>query len=80
MEFAVHTDDWGKMKERERIDKYLDLAWEPKKTVEHEGDDDDISCSWRSLVQRPKHRKETGVTRDQRNDRYHADYSTDKIN
>ena len=31
---------WGKIEESEKIDKYLDLAWERKKTVEYENDGD----------------------------------------
>ena len=33
-----------KIKESEKMDKYLDFAWELKITVEYEGDGD-ISCS-----------------------------------
>ena len=34
----VIADNRRKIKENEKIDKYLDLAREPKKAVEHEGD------------------------------------------
>ena len=40
MEFTVPADHRIKLKEREKKNKYLDLAWElKKKTMEHEGDD-----------------------------------------
>ena len=35
---AVPADDWIKLKECEKKDKYPDLARELKKTMEHEGD------------------------------------------
>ena len=38
VDFAVSTDHRIKLKECENKDKYLDLAWELKKTMEHEGD------------------------------------------
>ena len=31
MDFAVPADHWIKLKESEKKDKYLDLAWELKK-------------------------------------------------
>ena len=31
MDFAIPADDWVKMKWSEKINKYLDLAWELKK-------------------------------------------------
>ena len=56
MNFAVSADHTVKMRESEKIDKYLNLTWEPKqkqnnppqkknkktnpKPVEHEGDSD----------------------------------------
>ena len=39
LDFAVPADHRIKLKESEKKDKYLDLARELKKTVEHEGDD-----------------------------------------
>ena len=39
MDFAVPADHRIKLKESEKKDKYLDLAKELKKTMEHEGDD-----------------------------------------
>ena len=39
MDFVVSAEHRIKLKENKK-DKYLDLAWEMKKTVEHEGDND----------------------------------------
>ena len=36
MEFAVPADHRVKLKESEKRDKYLDLAWELKKSMKHE--------------------------------------------
>ena len=44
---AVPADHRLKLKESEKRDKYLNLAWELKKTVEHESDGD-TNCSWRT--------------------------------
>ena len=38
--FAIPTDHRVKLKESEKRDKYLDLARELKKTMEHEKDSD----------------------------------------
>ena len=40
MDFANPADHWVKLKESEKKDKYLALAREPKKTMDHESDDD----------------------------------------
>ena len=67
-----------KIKEREKIVKYLDLARELKKPEEHEGDGEtyDSWSPWNSL-QRPG--KKTAGTEDQRQNRDHPDHSTVKI-
>ena len=39
VDFAVPADHRIKLKEREKKDKYLDLGWELKKTIEHESDE-----------------------------------------
>ena len=51
MNFAVPVGHIVKLKEREKKDKYLDLARELKKTVEHERDGDKNRnwYSWHSL-------------------------------
>ena len=38
MEFKVHSDHRVKLKENKKKDKYLDLAREMKKIMEHESD------------------------------------------
>ena len=43
--FAVPADHRIKLKKCEKKDKYLDLARELKKTMEHEGDNY-INCDW----------------------------------
>ena len=45
MELAVPDDHRVKVKENEKKDKYLDLAWELKKNVEHESDVY-TKCNW----------------------------------
>ena len=45
MDFAVPADYRVKSKESEKKDKYLDLTWELKKTVEHENDGY-TNCNW----------------------------------
>ena len=40
MNFAVPADNRVKLKESEKRDKNLDLAWEEKKTMENESDGD----------------------------------------
>ena len=45
MNFAVPANHRLKIKESEKIDKYLDLDKELKITVEREGDSD-MNCSW----------------------------------
>ena len=45
VDFAVLADHRIKLKEYEKKDKYLDLARELKKTMEHEGDNY-TNCNW----------------------------------
>ena len=45
VEFAVLVDHRVKLKESKKRDKYLDLARELKKIVEHDSDDY-INCNW----------------------------------
>ena len=45
MYFALLADHSVKIKEIEKRDKYLDLARELKKTIEHESDSD-TNCGW----------------------------------
>ena len=45
VDFAVPMDHGVKIKENEKIDKYLNLAWEQKKADEHEGQCN-TNCNW----------------------------------
>ena len=45
VDFSVPADHRVKTKETQKSDKYLDLARELKKTIEHE-DDGDTPCNW----------------------------------
>ena len=60
MDFAVSADNRVKWKESEKKDKYLDLAREWKKTVEHESDGC-TNCNWCSWYSHPRIDKGTGV-------------------
>ena len=48
VDFVVLVDHRIKLKECEKKDKFLDLAWELKKTMEHEGDNYTNWCFWYS--------------------------------
>ena len=55
-----------KIKESEKINKYMDLAWELKKqTVEHEGDSN-TNCSWSTWNDPQKLAKEIREIENQR--------------
>ena len=45
VDFAIPADHWIHLKKCENRDKYLYLAWELKKTMEHEGDNY-TNCDW----------------------------------
>ena len=51
MDFAVRVDHKGKINENKNKDKYMSLARELKKAMEHEGDGDTKcnQCTWNSL-------------------------------
>ena len=59
VDFVVPADNKVKLKECEKKDKYLDLAWELKKTVEHESDDN-TNCNWCSWYSHQKISTRTG--------------------
>ena len=48
VDFTVLGEHKVKIKESEKIDKYLDFARGPKVTEEHAGDGDN-NCSWNAL-------------------------------
>ena len=58
MDFAVPADHRVKLKESEKKDKYLDLDWELKKTVENESDVY-TNCNWCSLYRQRRINKES---------------------
>ena len=45
VDFTVPADHRVKLKEGKKRDKFLDLAWELKKNMEHEGDSN-TNCNW----------------------------------
>ena len=57
-EHAVLFDHWVKLKKSEK-DRYLDLARELKKTIEHESDGD-TDCNWCAWYSHQRIDKETG--------------------
>ena len=78
MNFVVSVDFSVKIKENEKWDKYLDLAWELKKALEREGDGDtDCSLCTRNYPQRID--KMTGRLGNKKTSEYHPDYSIIKI-
>ena len=65
-----------KIKESEKRDKYLDLARELKKSMEHEGD---TNNNWCVHSNQQRLGKETGRIRKQRSSGDHPNYSIIKI-
>ena len=65
VDFAVPADHRVKLKDSEKKDKYLDLAWELKKTMEHESDVY-TNCNWRSCYSHQRINKGTGGLGNQR--------------
>ena len=78
VDFAVLVYHWMKLKESEKRGKYLDLARELKKTMEHEGDDDTNfnCCTWNNPQIVAKWTGRLGKKRIRGND---SDYSIIKI-
>ena len=66
MDFAIPVDHRVKInKNKNKKNKYLDLAREQKKTVKHKGDDN-TSCNWCTWNVLQKLGKETGRVGNQR--------------
>ena len=59
MDFAVSADDRVKLKGGAKGEKYLNLAWEIKKSMEREGDGD-ANCSWGAWYSHQMFGKGTG--------------------
>ena len=74
MNLEVPTDHRVKLKEREKKDKYLDLARELKKTVKHESDGD-INCNWCFWYSHQRIDSGTGGLGNKRTSREHPNYS-----
>ena len=72
MNFAVPANHWAKIKESEKLDKYLDFDQEAEKAVEHEGHGNtDNSWHARNIFQ--AFGKETGgVEISRRNETVHC--------
>ena len=73
MDFTVPADHRIKLKEIEKKDKYLDLAWELKKTVEYEGDDY-TNCNWCSWYNHQRIGKGIGGLGNNRTSGDHPNY------
>ena len=61
VDIAIPADHKLRLKRKQKVDKYLDLAWELIKAVEHEGDGD-TNYSWYPWNSPQKLGKETGGT------------------
>ena len=75
MDFAIPADHRVKLKESEKRDKYVDLARELKKTMEHESDGDTYS-NWYA---RYSHQTIGTGTRGLKIKRTSGDHSNDSI-
>ena len=73
MNFTVPGDNWIKLKESEKNDKYLDLARELKKTAEYESDDN-TNCDFIFWYNHQKINKGTGGLRNERTSGDHPNY------
>ena len=78
MDFAVPADHTVKFEESEMKDKYLDLAWEWKKTVKHE-DDGDTSCNWCPWYSHQRIDTRTGGLVNKKMSWNHSNYNIAKI-
>ena len=78
MDFAVLANHRVKLKENEKKDKYLNLAWEFKKTVEQESDDY-TNCDWCSWYSHQRIDASTGGLRNNWTRGHHPNYCIIKI-
>ena len=78
MDFAVSADHWVKLKESEMKNKYQDLAWELKKTVEHEIDGY-TNCNWCPWYSHQRIGSRTGELGNKRTNGDHPNYSIKEI-
>ena len=75
MDFTVSAEYRVKIKESKKVHKYLDLARELKKAVEHEGDGD-TNCNWCTWNDPQRLRRNTGRIG---NERKNEDHPNDSI-
>ena len=73
VDFAVLANHRIKVKECEKKDMYLDIAWELKKTMEHEGDNY-TNHDWRFWYSHQNINKGTGELRNKRTSSDHPTY------
>ena len=78
LDLVVSADHWVKLKESEKKDKYLDLARELEKTMEHESDGD-TNCNWYARYIHQRTDKGTGRLGNKRTSRDHPNDSIIKI-
>ena len=78
MDFTVRMDHRVEIKEREKTDKYLNLARGLKNTVEHEGDGDTY-CSWSTWNSLQSPGKKTGFIGDMKKNGDHPESSIVEI-
>ena len=76
MYFVVPVDHLVKIKEREKIDKYLNQTTE--KAVEHEGDGE-TSCNWCTWNGPQGFEKEMGGSGNQRKNRNSSEHTIDAV-
>ena len=74
VDFAIPADLSMKLKESEKKDKYLDIAKEIKKTMEHESNCD-TSCDWHARYSNQRIDKGIGGLRNEKTGRDHPNDS-----
>ena len=78
MDFVVPVDHIGEIKENENTGKYLQLARELKKSLEHDGDSDTYCC-WCARNDTQRHGKGAGRVENRRTSRDYPDFYIIKI-
>ena len=78
VDFAVSANHRVNLKESEKIDKYLDLARELKKTIEYVSDGD-TNCNWCAQYCHQRISRGTGELGNKRTSGDHPNYSIIKI-
>ena len=78
VDFVFPADHWVKLNESEKRDKILDLAWQLKKTMEHENEGDTY-CNRRAWYIHQRIGKGTGGLGNKRTSGDHPNYSIVEI-